>query len=155
MWKGLSSFKYFPMHSRVYTNERKRERGSFSFICSHIDSHRAVTRALLEHPSGHSREKHEGVARFPLRYNSVVNFDRSIKPSLARLYISKELRARIFYVGLKSVSSYLRIWYYFRARCRKNWLIVLFAKCQIVLLLKIFNDTERYIINRVKIWSKH
>lgn len=42
-----------------------------------IDAHRAVTRALLEHPSGHSTEKHEGVARFPLRYNSVINFDRA------------------------------------------------------------------------------
>jgi len=72
--------------------ERERKRERESFICSHINTHRAVTWALVEHPSGHSREKHEGVARFPLRYNSAVNFDRTIKPSLYRLYISKELR---------------------------------------------------------------
>ena len=55
------------------------------FIRSRIGAHRAVTRALLEHPSGHFREKHEGVARFPLRYNSTVNFHR-MRPSLTWSY---------------------------------------------------------------------
>lgn len=81
--------------------------------------HRAVTRALLEHPSGHSREKDEGVARFPLRYNTAINFDRG-RPSNSIKCRKVELRGD----RARSLGNYSRARYaraaFARARNTRN-----------------------------------